>query len=1083
MSTNNLRPDLKIKQEFTPVTPNVPTSRLPVLLIGVNRHFEYKTATSLTDWNAGSQAAGVEFPNWLGGAVDASDATLEAVRPHIYVQNDLGIAEITDVTWHLGTTPPTFDIAAGADAIFSLTSGTTGAFAVDSTDPTLGAFTDVNADFVATEAAAGDSVYINGVATYQVYTNGLVSDEELTVRRLDKGPSTAGTTEATKILISAEDTNDVRTLTVYSDSFEAAGGFTGTGVKVNDLVRLDNWDVVSNGFGAGIKYTYTGEDSGTTESTHLIASTERKVTFPSAPSRAASPWNNTIHRGTVFFVLNTVGDLVPSFYATTSPKASVKQWVKNYASSSLLAEADEDNGAVYRAYKYLPVAAVSPRSTGVFTAQDVDGYRSFSDASSATLDHAAIGQHIAIPDSDGVYRPVFAVASPGTTLKVTQFSDELMLTDSGATNVTYVLLSPGTPDQFLGGTLSETTAHIVSEGGTAAVLSPYTLSGAERAFTVAGATFSPLNAPMGSMLFTDRGYLLGYVSYVDSPGAASDTLALVTHEYAGISLGAGETMSNVGYSIRQGGKRADFRVRRIVNSISLEIVELSSTPNPITGTTQIKGAIYFQTPTAVTTGTHHHDDVVTEAGTDPVLVIAPDSSGSLSYEIKKTRSGSNLEGDILLTYSEIRNDDLTIQEVNANTYSDVLGDAVPANPLGMAAAIVAQNTPTEFYALQVETDDVSGWTAAFNAAKSATVYSIVPLTQSEAILTLARNHVTSESSEDNKRERILYQSSKFYRTVERTAKLSTETVTVTRTAGGVQTIASDRDLSLEGVIVSDVISGVAFDGTTQTEFTGVITNVTVSGGTVLTVLPDGNIPKSTSGLAIISYTIDSKYLTDTAFRDAIAAYPGNLANRRVRNIFPYTLKLSFTDTVGIYDGGAITDYEDGAHYQCAMEGSKRAKYGPVKPLTKTEGAGIQAIIDPFEGNNEYQDVIINAGHYYVEQPNGENSGVMAIRAITTDVTDLVFLEDCVTTQIDSFARKLRQQLKPLLGPYILDEGFFVMLSAQQAAVVKETIDNKEMKTIELVSILEDPNTPDTFQMVYAVEPYFSAARGEITIFV
>jgi hypothetical protein len=48
--------------------------------------------------------------------------------------------------------------------------------------------------------------------------------------------------------------------------------------------------------------------------------------------------------------------------------------------------------------------------------------------------------------------------------------------------------------------------------------------------------------------------------------------------------------------------------------------------------------------------------------------------------------------------------------------------------------------------------------------------------------------------------------------------------------------------------------------------------------------------------------------------------------------------------------------------------------------------------------------------------------------------------------------------------------------------VTRTLNEKQLKSIKLLEISESPDTADTFLMKYEVAPYFSGARGIITLF-
>jgi len=1087
MALSNLRPDLQIEQKFVTAAPLVPPSALPLVLIGLNRDLRYRQLTAISAWNGGSATVGVEFPGWLGGAVEDMDTVDTALSPIVEVYHHVyGWANITgDVTFKNMATSPVFDVGAGTDAVFEVASGTTGAFAVDTDAPTSSQFTDTNADFVDDQVAGGDVIKVNGVATYEVGTNGLVSDTELTVRRLDKGPGTAGNAEAAKIYVSAEDTADVRRVYNMSTGFTAAGGFINSGVAVGDLVRLDHWNTVSQG--SGITFEGVGHDLVTANDALATATaTERVVTLPSAPG-AVPAWNNTTTTGGVFFTANADGDLMPAFYLTQALGSSdTVAIVTDYGTNHILDAEDADFGVKFQLFNYT-LRASSASTQGFFSEENTDGYRDFGDTSITNYTDSSpaqlvIGDHIAVRDEDGIYRVVFHVVgygaasspseeSPDTDAVVTvqQFGDILSPT-SLASNVSYVVLSPTVAAEYLGATV---TAENTDAYGPNA-----------RLMEAVGADFNADGVAAGDLVFSDSGTLMFVVVQVGdtiSP-ATYDTLVVVDHPNAGTSLGAADTLAEFGYSIRTSA-RADFRVKRVVDADTLDITALSTTLNVIPGTRSIRGAIYFQIAPSITASPD-------ELGSNPVLVTAGDSDSAMTYTIDKTLSGTDLEGDIYVTYAEVLNTEAsTLLEFNSSTYADVLGAAVPGNPLALAASIAAQQTDATMYAIQVTADTSEAWQAALEVAKTGTVYSLVPLTQDDAVLTMFQTHVVSQSLPANKRERILWQSRWFKTQVDRTAyeaDVDTANAVVSRSALGVQTLTVYKGLVALGVIIGDDVMMTTFNGTEQIVVTGRITSInnTTPSAPVLTMVPDGNVPLSTTDLTVLTYDIKSKNLSQTDLKNAVVAYHTALSERRIRNIFPSRYQVTFTDTTGFYDEalGDVVDYEVGGQYQAAIEAAKRQSRGPAQPLTRVAGFGIQRVIDPFSDSITNQDAVIDSGGYYIEQPAGDGGATQAIRALTTDVTTLTFAEESVTSQADNFARKLRGALRPVLGPYILDEGFFTMVSTIQAGVVKSVVP-KELKSALLLAINEDETASDSFVMQYKIGVWFSGARGTITIYI
>ena len=248
MALSNLRTGITVRQERATVSPNVQSTTLPVVLVGLNRSLKYQETADIFDWSAGTAATGVEFPGFVSGIVEDGTANPD-LTPRFFVSNTLGQAEITDsvtlgnLDSSLGA--PSFNIPSGLSAKFIIASGVAGSFTLNTAsgvgtdeDDT---FRDLTADFVFDQVRAGDAIMVNGIQEYAI--TGVTQDTELTVRRVGKGPESLGNAEAAKMSLSAENTEDLRTLTTTSAGFIAAGGLgpTGSRVKGGDLLTVDNW--------------------------------------------------------------------------------------------------------------------------------------------------------------------------------------------------------------------------------------------------------------------------------------------------------------------------------------------------------------------------------------------------------------------------------------------------------------------------------------------------------------------------------------------------------------------------------------------------------------------------------------------------------------------------------------------------------------------------------------------------------------------------------------------------------------------------------------------------------------------------
>lgn len=1103
MALSNLRTGITVRQERITTFPNVQASVLPAVLIGVNRELTFQNKAELLDWSAGTAVSGAPFPGYTSGRVEAGVIN-PTLAPAFFVSNSLGLSDITDKVTvnNIGsgsTGAPTFDIASGFSAVFDITSGFQGCFKVDNADATLSEFSDPAADFIFSEVRRGDAILVNGVQDYEV--TGIVSDNELDVRRIGKGPETIGVTEASKLVLTPEDTNDFRKLISTSTSFVESGGWGPEGTKVTpgDIVRIDNWD--SKFSSEGIIFSAEGEEEGTVltaagGSARAVLADERTVTFPTASVTTPAAFNPLLGSGTVVFTTNQDDELVPAMYLVTTVDVSLTAPVKTYGVSALLPTSDSDLGAGFQAVVYsLPSGTTVGSSTGSFTAV-AGGTRTFTDTLGAgslfaanVVASGAVRSHVLIKDAEGALRPAFEVtATPGagiTELIVTDLVTGEIPATAFANNVEYVVMSfdSGAAAEFVAGGVATVSATFGDTPGsfgswTSAEFDNYVLTVEDRLLTDAAADFVAEVTPpvIGDYIFSDTGIAMFQIMSVPLSGVTSTTQLIVRNaRNAGTLLTGADTLANFGYSVRIDSKRADFLVQRVIDAGTLEVSALPNSPNQISGTSSVQGSLWFQD----------------ESEPSPSLatsVIVRDNRDDIAYTVQKTVSGGQLAGDVLVSYAVVRDDLIGLQDIQADEVASRLGDDVPDNPLGLGARIYFSNTSQTLKVIQVKEDTLEGWQAAAEAAKTDEVYNIVPLTQDPSVLAMWRAHVIDESTPDNKRERVLWQSEAFPRDQVRATTEADDVVTVSRTAEGDQTVVINRDLVAAGVLTGDNFEGVMFNGAVYTKFAGRILDVTLAGSTTtLTILPDGLVLVSTVDMAVSSFTVTQRPLSPAEIKDEVAAYPATIQNRRIRNIYPDACRIEFSDntgdgeTDGFYGGGTLISTE-GGHYMCIPEVAKRLTFGPARPLTKRGGAGVYQVLDSFTEQPGFQDAIIDSGNYYMEQRGGLGTNVQTIRALTTDVRELITAEESVTSQIDSFVRRLRRNLTPLLGPEILDVRFFDLVSTSAQSVVTRVLNDKELKTIRFLSISEDPESADSFKMDYEVEPFFSGARGLITIY-
>lgn len=541
------------------------------------------------------------------------------------------------------------------------------------------------------------------------------------------------------------------------------------------------------------------------------------------------------------------------------------------------------------------------------------------------------------------------------------------------------------------------------------------------------------------------------------------------HANAGFDVAATDIIVDVGLEVRQ-PDTAPYSVIRVLDDTTMQL-------------------------THVLTGDEVTDVIVYGLDT---RVTLPNSAANITYSVDKDLTGTALIGSVLTTYAGRRRDSLgDLLEVTLGTISDY-GPAVPGNPMGLAASNAVNNTAVVVKAIQVGDDTTAGWAAALDVATTPDVYILAPLTQDETILGTFQSHTVAQSSADNKRERILYQShvtdsvtvrwvGDISDTVDLVVTSSTQVITVTTTDNLVNLGAVPGDY-VEGTFSGYFSSSGFATGTYRSRITAIVDN---GSSFTLTMLPVTLDPTVAAGVRLSPVQVESKPLSTTQLRDAIAAYPSSIADRRIRNLYPFSELVTFDDETnpndtseGFYGGGSVTDYEVGGWLMCARVGALRSGVNPSTPMAKRSLNGTQRLVTPFSNDIAAQDVILDGGNYLMVQPNGDSTNVSAVRGVTTDVSTLFFLEEQVTVQVDNFARLLRAQITPILGSNVLDETFFDLYSMTQAGVINQTVMiDKSLKSARLIEIKEDPARADTFLASYNVGVFVSAANGDIVIFI
>jgi hypothetical protein len=1033
----SLRTSVEITQRFVTPAPIVEDAQNPLVLIGVNRQMVWRGNAGY--YEGGQSNSPFNFPGLEAGAkVEQPSAVDEILRPHVFISNRFGVAEVSP-SYNFSVDPPVYTLSPTLSATFEVSEGATGAYS-----STSGKFIDANADFIIDEVAAGDVILVDGYPTFDV--DAIVSDTELDVTRINKGADTwTGD-------LGDEDASLDRTFVDLTFDFEASG------VVAGDVLTVEGWDILIQGDGID----YSVETGGV----RTITGTQYDFTAAGIQPPITGP----PYQVDIVWVQDADLDWVPAFKVSANVGTTTMDAVNLITSPAWPASTAEETDKVFEVFHYTQIdltgGSLYSDSNGAYTAE-TGGNRTFNigggnpNAIDLTTLGLVPGQHSVvvhgINDAGGTTnaRPIFKIVSvdSATQLTVQNWDPDRPQSSATGTGVTWEIWNDGGSPL-----LSSLGASITAE-------SVPNVPAGERYMTAVNKDFEAAGVAVGDTVYSASGQAMFEVTVVGAstnpgfPGALNQYEMFIKNLVPGTPPSSW-TDSNFAFYVAD-QTEADLTVSRVVDANNLIVRNLNAGTPPDQAFTDLK-----------------------------YTITAYDNLSNLDYTIEKTISGSSLAGTVLTTFTARRNVYASNPvQVNDDTWEDLLGFPVPANPLGMAARIATLNSTFPVYALQVEDDTVQSWTDAIEHLKSDLFYILVPLTQNESVLSAFRNHVDEQSTPEVKRDRIMFQNHLFERqTTRATGSTSTFNKTTTTT-----TVTVAEDLVAQGVIVGDLMEGTADVSGTEYDFSARIISIQSGATTILTVVNDNGIGGAppVSG-TIDDWTIKSRSLTDAEYAGEIAEYAEGIANRRIRNVFPYNIEVEFTDETdpteqsGFYGGGDVIQQVP-AYFLAAMFGAMRATEKPAQSLTKIPGTGIYRLLNPFGdfygGNEELNDVVLDGGNWVASQAQA-GGDVIAGRAVTTDTSDVLKLEDSVTVQIDNLARFLRRQMDPLLGPYNIEGSYFDIVSANVESVRTKVVDeDRDLRELDFLDIREVENLPNTIALDFDATPFVGAASMKITIYI
>jgi hypothetical protein len=380
---------------------------------------------------------------------------------------------------------------------------------------------------------------------------------------------------------------------------------------------------------------------------------------------------------------------------------------------------------------------------------------------------------------------------------------------------------------------------------------------------------------------------------------------------------------------------------------------------------------------------------------------------------------------------------------NVADVESVLGPAVEANPISlMVKAALSAGNGTDVYYIQVQSDDLAGYTKAAGVQDfRLEPYSLVPYSTDLAICDAIFDSVQEASSPEKALFRIMIrgvdvdQTSQFYTEDGAGDDLLAQLVGTTLTGVNTEFLA-------KGIRPGDTISinyqpdnkgGVKFD-------TYTVDSVTSDTELEVTQAPDTDI------------TIDVKMevwrtLTGLEYGDTVGAVATHYTNRRVNVV--WSDKLTFGGEVNV-SKSILAAYIAGL----------RASVAPHQPLSNYPLSNIDIEDTLTLTGSELNNMAENGVWIVYEDASGQ---ALSRHQLTTDMQDVRYQEQSVTTNTDSIVRDMRDAVSDLYGRgnvsddmlSLIDNRIYGVSGAIRSRVFPQQL-GPQIQNLEISVLEKDP---------------------------
>ena len=550
----------------------------------------------------------------------------------------------------------------------------------------------------------------------------------------------------------------------------------------------------------------------------------------------------------------------------------------------------------------------------------------------------------------------------------------------------------------------------------------------ESAEVVHGGAYAPA---VGDELWVD-GIKLGAI--VEVPAAPTDRLR----------ISAEQLLTYTGASYRIMAKALDGQVASAQRPGANLVVD------PNTGTTIIKAGL-FQSPTG---GYVSAKGLAVYVAYDALRLDVTTRKKAGDFNLLRVGSLSDLE--------------------------DTLSPVDTQNPLALGIYFALLNAP----GLEVTgcgVDEVNdgapegtadAYARAFEFLESKDIYSLVPLTHSADVGSIAATHAIQMSEPMNGLERVT-----FLNPMRPTRKSATLVASGARANvnGPPSDVVETGIANLQASLAAAGKPGPNFteDDAIYLMFEGDPAHYlvqSVDGGTVT--VNNGPLSKNQDGYYFdgVGQPIFEEMIVDRPFTVAIrggaiqnrtdeAVAYSNLGrgyrHKRVRVVAPDTVKTTLDGLEAAVPG----------YYAAAAVAGKVSAKNPSQPMTEDTVAGFTGVVGAQERYSEPQLRIMCGGGLWVLYQEADGQPIRTRHQLTSDVSTLLARESSITDALDYGAKTLRQTFKNFIGRFNITTGLIEALNLVCDGVRDFFLQNGVYAAFDVVSLEQDANNQDELSVI------------------